>query len=293
MARAASKSPQKGVCATSAIRLTFGLGQDPVQLYYRKIVKSWFSRIAGNQKLLERLARFWDASLEKVRQGWAWVRGPMAAFQASLLAIGWACPSPFSLVSPSGDSWEMKAGGRGPLGPLLEAFDESIDALQWNQAAEHLDGKGIQGPVSLFHVWELLASLDKEGRRDVSSMVRLIAAGGYWTEEKRHAEQSAPDPLCRRCKRDPESSSHRFWSCMCNDSCTVPDIADSQHLRHAALQDRFPMLLGPGAHSPLLVSVAAPPRFEVAPWRPRAWAPRAWISPRGTVRHRWVGRPFL
>eukprot|EP00959_Pyramimonas_sp_CCMP1952_P298282 6239376-Pyramimonas_sp.AAC.1 len=52
----------------------------------------------------------------------------------------------------------------------------------------------------------------------------------------------APDPICRRCQRDPETSSHRFWECMCNASSQVQEIADSQHLRHRAQQEalQFP-----------------------------------------------------
>ena len=71
MARAASRTPKRGVCATSAIRLTFGHGRDPVQMYMRKIVKSWFSRIAGNDLLQRRLARSRDSFLARVSQGWA------------------------------------------------------------------------------------------------------------------------------------------------------------------------------------------------------------------------------
>eukprot|EP00959_Pyramimonas_sp_CCMP1952_P264555 5531619-Pyramimonas_sp.AAC.1 len=52
MARAASKTPQRGVRATTAIRLTFGYGQDPLQVYVRRVVKSWFARLAGRPGLL-------------------------------------------------------------------------------------------------------------------------------------------------------------------------------------------------------------------------------------------------
>ena len=237
MARAASKTPQRGVCATTAIRLTYGHGQDPLQVYVRRVVKSWFARLAGRPGLHRRLARHWAASLAKIRNGWAWVRGPMAAFQATIMAVGWQCPSPFTLIAPCGDEWQMMEDGHGPLGPLLEAFDESIDTLQWRQASEHLDGGGIQGPISLHHVWDLVASLDKEGRRDLAAMIRLLVSGGYWTEESRHTAQMAPDPVCRRCQRDPETSRHRFWDCMCNASSQVQEIVDSQHLRHGAQQE--------------------------------------------------------
>eukprot|EP00959_Pyramimonas_sp_CCMP1952_P025094 526498-Pyramimonas_sp.AAC.1 len=70
----------------------------------------------------------------------------MAAFQATILAVGWQRPSPFTLTAPCGDEWQMMGDGHGPLGPLLEAFDEPIDTLQWRQASEHLDGAGIQAP---------------------------------------------------------------------------------------------------------------------------------------------------
>eukprot|EP00959_Pyramimonas_sp_CCMP1952_P244000 5100472-Pyramimonas_sp.AAC.1 len=44
MARAASRTPQRGVCVTTATRLTFGIGHGPGQMYYRTIIKPWFSR---------------------------------------------------------------------------------------------------------------------------------------------------------------------------------------------------------------------------------------------------------
>eukprot|EP00959_Pyramimonas_sp_CCMP1952_P260839 5454135-Pyramimonas_sp.AAC.1 len=52
----------------------------------------------------------------------------------------------------------------------------------------------------------------------------------------------APDPICRRCQREPESSCHRFWGCVCNASSQDQEIVDTQHLRRSALQEavQFP-----------------------------------------------------
>eukprot|EP00959_Pyramimonas_sp_CCMP1952_P342156 7168180-Pyramimonas_sp.AAC.1 len=72
MARAASETPQRGVCATTSIRLTLSLGHDPVEMHNRRVIKAWLSRVACNSAFQARLNRHWQASFDKIRRGRAW-----------------------------------------------------------------------------------------------------------------------------------------------------------------------------------------------------------------------------
>eukprot|EP00959_Pyramimonas_sp_CCMP1952_P061350 1282335-Pyramimonas_sp.AAC.1 len=70
MAHACSRSSQKGTCATTAIRLTYGDGRDPVQVYFKRLLQAWLTRLAHRPHLLERVRVCWEASLAVAGKGW-------------------------------------------------------------------------------------------------------------------------------------------------------------------------------------------------------------------------------
>ncbi|CAK0796763.1 unnamed protein product [Prorocentrum cordatum] len=99
---------------------------------------------------------------------------------------------------------------------LLAAFEQTAENAVWRQAAKHLDGGGAEEGVWWQHVPALAERLEKESQHSLASLVRLVACGGYWTEERRFQAGYRTDDLCQRCHRSRESSRHRFWECMCN-----------------------------------------------------------------------------
>eukprot|EP00959_Pyramimonas_sp_CCMP1952_P246142 5144709-Pyramimonas_sp.AAC.1 len=50
-ARLASKCPQRGTCATVAIRISFGARRDPPIWYLRHIVGAFYFRVLGEDGL--------------------------------------------------------------------------------------------------------------------------------------------------------------------------------------------------------------------------------------------------
>ena len=142
-----SKCPQRGTWGTTAVRISLGASFGPAIMYIRRLVGAWFSRVFRSPELAARIDAQWSASLERVKKGWNLVRGPLAAFQASIMDIGWSCPSISSLVEPNGDEWALQDAGTAPPSCLLDALEATVEASSWERAARHLDGLGSEAGV--------------------------------------------------------------------------------------------------------------------------------------------------
>ena len=77
------------------------------------------------------------------------------------------------------------------------------------------------------------------GREDAAATVMLVADGGLWTEERLHADQMAPVPVCRR-HRNAESSIRRRCYCMRTGLGACPDTESVQHVHHSAIPQGLP-----------------------------------------------------
>ena len=87
------------------------------------------------------------------------------------------------------------------------------------------------------HVPCLLRSLEEKGESSLAGMVRLVACGGHWPEQRLADAKLVVNAICQRCHRLADCSIHRFWGCKCNDVADSPLVQETNHFRHQAREE--------------------------------------------------------
>ena len=149
--------------------------------------------------------------------------------------------------------------------PLINDFVSKLELRQWQAAAEHHDGGGLEGGADMHTLRKFVKELQFVFRgRQLAELMISIAVGGTWTQVRRHDANLCGDNCCSRCgSQVAEDSLHRFW--LCDDNS--PDdkaISDSAHLLPEAVaeQSAFPCFWFRGIIPAGWTSVTPPVNYE-------------------------------
>ena len=214
-----------GSCTTTAIRLCFGDGKDPVVKARVLLLVKWARTMAAYPDIAIRAGSSWDQVKARLGAGNAWMRAKcsMSACIATLLDIGWESLTPTSWRDPKGSHW--KVGGAN-LSTFAQEVTSTIDANAWEQAAEHPQGAGLECGGDLSVPKNVIRSLGPA----LIGMAEHVVAGACWGENRRFLCGYRPDGICRRCLVEVDTDLHRIRLCGENQSIEGAAVSESEHL---------------------------------------------------------------
>ena len=225
MAHQCVSSDAGGQCATTNIVLTLGMKNHPGFKCPVEQVQSWFDVLsAPNIDMVDVARAFFvikQELLAKQRTMWQRVKGPIGAIIATLVRYGWNPISPFKWFG-GGIPWIYQIGA--DPAQLLEVFRVDVDKHVWEQAARGRNGRGLENGGDVTIIRREIGRMQKFGRHREAGLLRLIAAGGIWTQARKYEAKLVTSPLCPYCESEPEDDYHFFWGCPCLNQLNLPEV---------------------------------------------------------------------
>ena len=110
------------------------------------------------------------------------------------------------------------------------ALFDSLEGQQWEAAAEHRLGSGLQQGASLQPAMTVRATLAPARAHTLDKIV----AGGLWFRQRLFEAGRLTTGVCRWCEKEPETEHHVFWECPAAGKEPTEQETASEHLRHQA-----------------------------------------------------------
>ena len=145
------------------------------------------------------------------RRPWSLVRGPAAAFIASVRRLGWTTQSP-GAITVRGGVYQLGGLGLWQLhGWVREATLQQLEQHWISQAGAQ--AAGIQR-ICMAPLRALMRRPVKKGwTMEHRSRVRAVFTGAAWPQQRLHEKGLADSPLCQACFASPGTDSHRHFFC--------------------------------------------------------------------------------
>ena len=173
-------------------------------------------------------------------QRWAKVCGPASAAVVTLLEIGWTPQAPDTWLDEEGQAWVLSKGISSS--DIKFKLSEAVAKQQWTRAARFHGGSGLEAKGPDLTTWSKLhGERLKNKAYDEAGMQATIAAGGFWTSQRRHRAALATT-ACWRCgaKAEDVDDLHTFWTCVTFRNDSAQHIQCSQHLLGTAVRLEHP-----------------------------------------------------
>ena len=220
---------KRGICSTTAFRLTLARHSDPLVAHPIRQFRLWTDLLHAHPDTRAELGHVWSRVVARVSvpSRWRRVRGPATAFAARVLDMGWTPHTPlragvsFGVVATFSPAQWQHTHSR-----LLEALERAC----WGPAAAHPDGGGLQQGAVLDPARAFVEKLRRAGDRASAGLLEVAVAGGWWPESRRHSAGYRVSPTCQRCHSQPETLQHAIWLCPANAAITHPAVLATQEL---------------------------------------------------------------
>eukprot|EP00973_Karenia_brevis_P029414 4058104-Karenia_brevis.AAC.1 len=87
---------------------------------------------------------------------------------------------------------------------MVEIFEKALIQKQWQVAANHRNGEGLQHGADVYIAKRVHRQLRRDGYKNEAGMLQVVARGGLWLNQRK-AEQGYPcNPVCPLCKTEAE-----------------------------------------------------------------------------------------
>ena len=123
----------------------------------------------------------------------------------------------------------------GALRTTERILTEALEAPLLARAASHPDGQGLEGGALFYPPVSLARALRRQFDFRGAGLVEVLAAGGWWAEDRRKAAGFRTTAVCRRCSAADESIRHILWECPHTFTVSDPAVTDTNHLAERAL----------------------------------------------------------
>ena len=189
---------------------------------------------------------------------WRKIGGPTAAVIATLIDAQWQPVTSRHWVAPDGEEWAvgLTDNERGTVWDptdFLSKITETLNKQLWSRAAQHYNGKGLEGGADAYGLRLHVSKLRKQGRHDYAGALVNVATAAAWTRQRiadlpsqalklSDADAFEAAITCKRCGLAPETDFHRIWKCKAN--CELKECKKSVDLVRRAESgvDKLPCL---------------------------------------------------
>jgi len=224
-----------GRCRCMALLVSFGQLGTPRARVIRDTFRNWFSLLNQStpQNILDiRVA--WAKAKDNFldcNYNVSGVHGIMSNVIYIVHHAGWN-PICFNCwVDTNGDSWSI---GNFKVSPDIIAAQITYSYIQQSvkRASEHYDGKGMQEGIDVGSTIRYVRSIKThyELSYQYKAALETIIAGACWPAARINAINPDVSDLCPRCKTEPETSLHTFWTCRCNTDIDIQAVQATQEL---------------------------------------------------------------
>ena len=204
--------------------LNLGRNYDPQVKCVVDQVRNWlwiYGTLDGAEKT--RTVRAWRKCNEHLMktingepQPFRRVRGPMGATIAMLHEIGWKTGGPGVWTDRDGCKWRYDAGSPACL---IRAIRQHAELKVWTKAAQHHCGGGLDLGADLTVLIKHIKYYRDKGKQAKATLLQTIAAGGAWTNDRKHKAGLVESPACQLCGAEQQTDHHLFWICPRTREC--------------------------------------------------------------------------
>eukprot|EP00973_Karenia_brevis_P049863 6923864-Karenia_brevis.AAC.1 len=121
---------------------------------------------------------------------------------------------------------------------MVEVFEKALQQSQWERAAEHRNGEGLQQGADMYVVKQIHRQLKRDGYDNEAGMLKVIARGGLWLNQRKAEAGYQCNPICPLCKQEAEDEEHLFWRCPVAKANGCPEVQRTNHLASLALREQ-------------------------------------------------------
>jgi len=245
---------RSGGCCTTAF-LVSGYGKnDPAVQYPLEQCGMVCKVLAGR----EDLHRAFGAAVRKLgpvltektpQQLWHWARGPVSAFLATAVSLGWKVSAGGTFIDQ--DAIERVIDFRLPESreQLLRVMRRAVQRRLWQQAALHYAGGGSEHGVDATVALRRRRRLLRQERAQELGTLDAVVQGAVWPEDRLRESGYITDGRCPACQEAAKDTLlHFYWECDRHRDSSDPAIVKSQDLvaeaRRGAAEDPILWLRG-------------------------------------------------
>eukprot|EP00660_Eupelagonema_oceanica_P019435 gene19435-biopygen13324 len=185
---------------------------DPEQIVPYECLRLLWRMVDRRPELRGRIERVWR---ERDRAGRADAPGPIGRVWRVAAQLGWEWMSPWAFRDLR--SGKVHSYARMSLGAWEHEVREAARLAAWRAAETrrrqfHDDfagiGEGIDRAATMsLHGWKRLTGLER-------GYLRVIIAGGVYSQRRLHEMQLVPSPNCPHCDMNvEENAQHMWWEC--------------------------------------------------------------------------------
>eukprot|EP00973_Karenia_brevis_P007871 1067498-Karenia_brevis.AAC.1 len=77
----------------------------------------------------------------------------------------------------------------------------------------------------------------RDGYENEAAMMKVVARGGLWLNQRKAEAGYQCNPLCPLCKQEAEDEEHLFWRCPVAKAMECPEVKRTNHLATQALSE--------------------------------------------------------
>ncbi|CAK0808313.1 unnamed protein product [Prorocentrum cordatum] len=232
----------RGRCLATLLSIEIAKG-DPAFGAVFALLDSWM-HIISDKLRRQKVSIIWPRIVEKVskldpKKRWKGVTGITRAMVNTLLDLGWSMLGPWHWVSDDGEEFgsddPSALDGGVDTSDLKQAIASTIEREQWQQAAKHYAGGGMEAGADMRSARSLIKKLKRKGDHDKVGAHLACMTGGVWTRQRvADLGLEIEDVTCPRCGEAPETWQHRMWECKCNE--LIEECQKSKHLEEKAVR---------------------------------------------------------
>ena len=229
-----------GWCTTTLLQVE-APNADPAIEHKTRVVRQFIALCVQKLGMRPGIARAWIEANRKReaadhRYRWRLLRGPMAMTSMVVHDEGWRAPEWDLWIDPTGQHWKLDMDSIDDARQFTMAWRKSVVKMQWNMAAKHHLGLGLQDGADVSVVRTMVRGLRAKGKPMEAQLLLCIAAAGLWAGERAKKAGYVASDRCEFCG-EIDNEYHRAWgSCPEISQANLPEVARTQHLLPHALE---------------------------------------------------------
>ncbi|MDP6586066.1 MAG: hypothetical protein QF535_15560, partial [Anaerolineales bacterium] len=228
---------------TIALLAAYGTQGTPRARVVRETFRDWFSIIRQAQSepnLINDIRVAWAKAKQQlsIDNAVGNIRGIMSNVVYILNQAQWN-PRTFDCwEDPLNNQWVIKDFKTAP-DIVAAAVSRTFLDNELPRAAKHHDGQGLQEGVDTENTLRYLRRIRTYTSVEYSykAMLETILSGAMWPASRITSINPFYNNLCQRCKTEPETSLHTFWTCPCNNDIDEPIILQTNKYIQYAVQE--------------------------------------------------------
>ncbi len=224
-----------GRCRCLGLLVGFGQLGTPRARIIRETLRGWFDLLRqSDEERIRDIRSAWTKARNNfisINYNVSGVHGIMSNVIYIVHHAGWN-PLHFNhWIDPDETAWTISNFKVSP-DIIAAQLTQSYLLIAVKRAADHYDGKGMQHGIdvnsTIRHIRDLKTNY--EIAYQFKAALETLIAGACWTAVRINAIHPDFSDLCPRCKLEPETSLHAFWTCKCNEQIDTAEVQNTQAL---------------------------------------------------------------